>query len=160
MLPEKKALISRGESVFSIIITTIFLQLFFFLPEIIGIYFKAGSELSFIQLFNLDEITVFKVIVFVIFTINILIELIKIIKGRWTIKVAIITSVLSVISSALFIYTISNMNILNSDIVKKIEQYTPISFEKMILLTIAVIIIVTIGESISSLYKGIKYGGE
>ena len=160
MLPEKKALISRGESVFSIIIITIFLQLFFFLPEIIGIYFKAGSELSFIQLFNLDEITVFKVIVFVIFTINILIELIKIIKGRWTIKVAIITSVLSVISAALFIYTISNMNILNSDIVQKIEQYTPISFEKMILLTIAVIIIVTIGESISSLYKGIKYGGE
>ena len=160
MLPEKKALISRGESVFSIIIITIFLQLFFFLPEIIGIYFKVGSELSFIQLFNLDEITVFKVIVFVIFTINILIELIKIIKGRWTIKVAIITSVLSVISSALFIYTISNMNILNSDIVQKIEQYTPISFEKMILLTIAVIIIVTIGESISSLYKGIKYGGE
>ena len=160
MLPEKKALISRGESVFSIIIITIFLQLFFFLPEIIGIYFKVGSELSFIQLFNLDEITVFKVIVFVIFTINILIELIKIIKGRWTIKVAIITSVLSVISAALFIYTISNMNILNSDIVQKIEQYTPISFEKMILLTIAVIIIVTIGESISSLYKGIKYGGE
>lgn len=160
ILPEKKALISRGESVFSIIITTIFLQLFFFSPEIIGIYFKVGSELSFIQLFNLDEITVFKVIVFVIFTINILIELIKIIKGRWTIKVAIITTVLSVISAELFIYTISNMNIWNSDIVQKIEQYMPISFERMILLTIAVIIIVTIGESVSALYKGIKYGGE
>lgn len=159
-LPEKKALISRGEAVFSIIITTIFLPLFFFSPDIIGIYYKVGSESIYIQLFNIEGLAPFRVIIFIVFTINILIELIKIIKGRWTIKIAIITTVLSVISAVLFIYTISNMNIWNSEIVKKFEQYIPISFERMILFITAVIIIVTIGESVSALYKGSKYGGE
>ena len=158
-LPGEKALISRGNSIFSIIITTILLQLFFFSPEIIGIYYKvSGSELGFIQLFNLDEITAFKVIIFAIFTINILIELIKIIKGRWTTKIAIIITMLNVISAALFIYTITNMNIWNSDIVQKFGQYLPISFERMLLITIVVIVIVAISESVSVLYKGIKYG--
>lgn len=156
--PDKKALISRGESVFAIMIATIMLTLFFFLPEIIGIYYKSGSKLDFISLFNIEGLTRFKVIIFLVFTINILIELIKMIKGRWTIKIAIIITVLNVISAALFVHVIYNTNIWNSEIVQKLEQYTSISFERMIVLTTAVIIIITIGESASALYKGIKYG--
>ncbi len=159
ILPEKKALISRGESIFSIIFITIFLQLFFIAPQIIGLYYKVGTnELSFTRLFNIAELTAFKPIIFIIFAINILIELIKLIKGRWTVKIAAITSMLSVISAALFIYIISNMNIWNSEILPKIEQFLPFSFERMMSLVIALIILVTIGESFSALYKGIKYG--
>lgn len=101
-----------------------------------------------------------KTILFLVFTFNILVELIKIIKGRWTMKIAIITTALNVISATLFINVIYNTNIWNSEIVQKFEQYTPVSFERMILFTTAVIIIVTIGESISALFKGIKYGGK
>lgn len=157
-LPNKKALIPRGDSVFAIMIATMTLTLFSFLPEIIGIYYKAGGELNFIPLFNIEGLSSFKIIIFIVFTTNILIELIKIIKGRWTMKIAIITTVLNVISAVLFINAIYNMNIWNSEIVQKLEQYTTISFERMILLTTVVIIIITIGESVSALYKGIKYG--
>lgn len=159
-LPEKKALISRGESVVSIIITTIFLPLMFFYPEAIGIYYKVGGEFNFIPFFNIEGLAPFKIIIFLVFTINILIELIKIIKGRWTMKIAVITTGLNVISAALFVNVIYNTNIWNSEIVQKFEQYTPISFERMIILTTVIIIIVAIGESISALYKGIKYGGK
>lgn len=157
-LPEKKALISRGESIFSIMVATIVLTIFFFLPEIVGIYFTEGSEWNFIPLFNLEALASFKIIIFLVFALNILIELIKIIKGRWTLKIALITTVLNVISSALFISVINNMTIWNSEMVQQFEQYLPISFERVIFVIIAVIIIVTIGESVSSLYKGITYG--
>jgi len=159
-LPDKKAIISRGESIFAIMIATIILTLFFFLPEIIGIYYKAGDGLNFIPLLNLEGLARFKVIIFLVFTTNILIELIKIIKGRWTMKIAIITTLLNVISATLSINVIYKIDIWNSEIVQKIEQYTPVSFERIILITTAAIIIITIGESVSALYKGIKYGGK
>ena len=156
-LPEKKALISRAESVFAIMIATIALTLFSFLPEIIGIYYKVAGELNFIPLFNIDGLYPFKVIIFMVFTTNILIELIKIIKGRWTMKIAIIITVLNVISAVLFINVIYNMNIWNREIMQKLEQYIQIPFERLILLTTAVIIIITALESVSALYKGIRY---
>lgn len=159
-LPEKKELISRGESIFSIMVATIFLTLFFFLPEKVGIYFTGGSGWNFIPLFNWEVLASFKIIIFLVFTLNILIELIKIIKGRWTLKIAFITTLLNITSATLFISLISNMTMWNSEMVQQFEQYLPISYERVIFLISAVIIIATIGESISSLYKGIKYGGE
>lgn len=159
MLPKEKARISRGESIFSIILNTIFLQLFFFSPEMIGVYFQGSDrDLGFIRLFQIEAITAFKVIVFVVFTINILIELIKIIKGRWSLKTAVIISILNVISSGLSICVISNVKIWNPEMILTVEQYLPISFNRMIVGVIAVIIIITIFESASALYKGFKYG--
>lgn len=158
VLPEKKALISRGESVFSIVISTVFLLLFFLLYERIGIYYRTGSEFSFIPLFVSDQINPFRLFVFLIFTINIVVELIKIIRGRWTAKNAVIITILNVISAALFIHVIYNLDIWNNDFVLRFEEFIPITFDRAILLTALVIIIVTIGESTTALYKGFKYG--
>lgn len=157
-IPNKKALMSRSESVFAIMISTIMLTLFFFLTEKIGIYYMVGSELDFIPLFNTEGYAPFKTTIYFVFTINILTELIKIIKGKWTMKIAVITTVLNIISAALFVNILYNKNIWSIEIVQKFELYTPISFERMVLLIAAVIIIVTIGESVSALYKALKYG--
>ncbi|WP_034551845.1 hypothetical protein [Carnobacterium funditum] len=159
-LPEKKALISRGESVFSIVISTLFLLLFFFLYERIGIYYRSDGEFSFIPLLNIEKITPIRLFLFLIFTINILVELSKIIKGKWTLKIAFFTTLLNILSAILFITVIYNLNIWNSEFVQRFEQSIPISFERMILFTTIVIIIVTISESVSALYKGFKYGGK
>lgn len=159
-LPERKALISRGESIFSIMFSTIILTLFFFLPEVIGIYFMEGSEWNFIPLFNLEMLTSFKFMIFIIFTINILIELIKIIKGRWTLTIALITTALNVISAVLFITVIYNMDIWSPEIIQSFERYLPISFERLLTFLTVLVILVTIGESASALYKGFKYGSD
>lgn len=159
-LPKKKAMISRGESIFSIIISTIFLPVFFYLYKYIGIYYKVDNEIRYLPLFNEVDLAPFKIFIILVFTINIVIELLKIIQGRWTVKLAIITTVLSIISSTLFISILYKMNIWNPEIVQKFEQFMPISFERMVLLTTVGIIIVTIGESVFALYKGIKYGGD
>lgn len=157
-LPHKKALIPRGESIFSIIINTLILTSFFFAPERIGLYFKSGSQPNFMGFFNLEELVSLKLIIIAVFTINMLIEVIKIIYGRWTTKIAIIITALNIVSAALFITFLYNMNIWNSEIVRMIEQYTPVSLERIVLLTVATIIIVTIAESSSALYKGYRYG--
>ena len=157
-IPHKKAMISRGESIFSIIFTTIFTAIFFFSPEYVGIYYKAGSELGFIQALNLDAYESFKFVIIIIFTISIIKELIKIIQGKWTIRLAIIDTVLNIISTILSINIISSSSIWNSDIVQSIEKYIPISFDRILFVIIASIVIITISESLVALYKGFKYG--
>lgn len=159
-LPEEKTRISRGESIFSIIITTLILPLFFFSPNVIGFYYNVENQSRFLPLFNIEELTLFRMIIFIVFTLNILIELMKIVKGRWTFKLAATITVLNIASSSLLISALSNMKIWNNEVIIKLEQYTTISFDRIVIYTIALIIIVTIAESVSALYKGYKYGRE
>lgn len=158
-VPEKKVRISKGESIFSIIFTTLILPFFFFSPEVVDFYYNVESQVGFFPLFNMTELTLFRIIIFIVFILNLLIELIKIIKGRWTLNLAIIT-LLNIISSALLILAISNENIWNVESVHLFEQYTRFRFDQIILLIVAVVMITTIAESISILYKGYRYGNE
>lgn len=157
-ISHKKAIISRGESIFSIIFTTIFTAIFFFSPEYVGIYYKIGNDLRFVQVLNLDAYESFRFIILIIFTISIIKVLIKIIEGKWTIRLAIIDTILNIISSILSINIISNSSIWNSDIVQNIEKYIRISFDRILFIVIASIVIITISESLVALYKGFKYG--
>lgn len=157
-LPEEKARISRGESIFSIIITTLILPLFFFSPNVIGFYYNVESQSRFLPLFNIEELTLFRMIIFIVFVLNLLIELMKIIKGRWTFKLAGQITVLNIVSSGLLILALLNMSIWNNEVINKIEQFTTISFDRMLIYIVSFIIIVTIAESVSALYKGYKYG--
>jgi len=156
-LPDKKAMISRGESVFSIIISTVFLLLFFFMSERIGIYYSSGEGFDFVPMLNNDEVASIRFLILLIFTVNILVELIKIIKGRWTLKIAVAAAVLNVISAVLLVTVIYNPNIWNNDFVLRFEEFVPLSFERALVLTTAVIIIATMIESAVGLYKGFKY---
>lgn len=141
-----------------IIFTTIFTAIFFFSPEYVGIYYKIGNDLRFVQVLNLDAYESFRFIILIIFTISIIKELIKIIEGKWTIRLAIIDTILNIISSILSINIISNSSIWNSDIVQNIEKYIRISFDRILFIVIASIVIITISESLVALYKGFKYG--
>ena len=157
-LPNEKARISREESIFSIVFSTIFLTLFFFSPEAIGIYYFIGENMDFIPLFNLQALAIFRILIFIVFTFNILIELLKIIQGRWSRNLAIIVTVLNILSALILIYALSNAAIWNEEITKRFEEFLTIPFDRLIIFTIIIIIITTVAESASALYKGIRYG--
>ena len=60
-IPARKALIPRGESVFAIIATTVFLPLFFFFADKIGIYYKVGNDIEFLPVFMDHSLAALKV---------------------------------------------------------------------------------------------------
>lgn len=156
--PERKADISRGESVFSIIFSTVFLILFVLLSDRIGIYYDIGSDYTFIPLFNTEVLDNYLVLIVLVFIINILIEVIKVIKGKWTIRLAVVTALLNIISAAVFITIINTMSIWNNEIILEYEQFVPFSFERLILGLTLLVIVVTIAESGTALYKAYRYG--
>ncbi len=159
-VPKEKARISRGESVFSILFITIILTVLFFSPEAIGIYYFIGESMEFIPLFNLRELFLFRSLIFIAFTVEIFVEVIKIIKGRWTSKAAILVTGLNILSAGLVIYGLSNASIWNPEIISRIERFIPLSFEQILSLIIMGIVLVTVIESVSALYRGFKYGEE
>lgn len=55
-IPDKRAVISRGDSVISIIFITVFMALLIFAPQLFGVFHKDGKEIVNIScIFNLDE---------------------------------------------------------------------------------------------------------
>lgn len=157
-VPNEKARISRGESIFSIVFSTIFLTLFFFSPGAIGIYYFIGDNMNFIPLFNLQALAVFQILIFIVFTFDILIEMLKIIQGRWSRNLAIIVTALNILSALILIYALSNVAIWNEEITVRFEEFLTIPFDRLIIFTIIIIVMTTIVESVSALYKGIRYG--
>ena len=157
-VPNEKARISRGESIFSIVFSTNFLTLFFFSPGAIGIYYFIGDNMNFIPLFNLQALAVFQILIFIVFTFDILIEMLKIIQGRWSRNLAIIVTALNILSALILIYALSNVAIWNEEITVRFEEFLTIPFDRLILFTIITIVMTTIVESVSALYKGIRYG--
>lgn len=157
-IPARKALIPRGESVFAIIATTVFLPLFFFFADKIGIYYKVGNDIEFLPVFMDHSLAVLKVTILVVFVLNILSEVIKLVKGRWTLRVALATTALDVISASWLVLFLNRKDIWQGEFVSKFEQYSPLAFGRVILLITSVIIIVTVLEAGAALYKGLKYG--
>lgn len=159
-LPEKKARISRAESIFTIVFTTIILPIFFLSSDRIGFYFKIEKETQFFPLFNPEAISLFRVVIVIIFILTIIIELLKLVKGRWTLKLAITITVLDVLSSLFLVSAISSANIWDNRFIRQFESYAIISFNRLITLIVGVIVITTILVAISALYKGYKYGNK
>lgn len=157
-IPARKTLIPRGESVFAIIATTVFLPLFFFFADKIGIYYKVGNDIEFLPVFMDHSLAALKVTILVVFVLNILSEVIKLVKGRWTLRVALATTALDVISASWLVLFLNRKDIWQGEFVSKFEQYSPLAFGRVILLITSVIIIVTVLEAGAALYKGLKYG--
>jgi len=157
-VPKEKARISRSSSIITVIISTVFVTLFFFSPESIGIYYFIGNTMEFIPLFNLHELSLFRIFIFISFTLTIFGEVIKIFKGRWTRNLSIIVTALNIFSALLVILAIRNSDIWNDEIVVRIENFLMIPFSRILFIVVIGIILVTVGEAISDLYKGFKYG--
>lgn len=128
------------------------------MPELVGIYYKHNSAWASIPIFNVEILNHYKIIIILIFIFIILQESLKIIWGKWTSKRAIVYSFISVLSSGLTIMLFINSGIWNNQIFDNIYEYTKVEINSAINFIVITIVLVTIIEIVTSLYKGFKYG--
>jgi uncharacterized membrane-anchored protein len=161
-IPAKKATISRWELLFEVIFSTIFTIVFCFIPEALAAYIPSSEGTTIIPVFNIELLLSYRIFFIIIFILGILSVVLKFISGRWTLKLAITDSVLSIISMVFTLIIFTNVWSVNFaiDIASRIPE-AGIDFVKVwgsikngILVSI---IIVTIIEVVSNMYKGIKY---
>ncbi len=164
-IPQKEARISRAETITGIIFTTIFVSIIYFYPKIFAIYSSAPSGMKIVPIFNLEVLEGFKVIIALIFLIGIAKETVKLVAGRWSLKIAIITSMLSIASLVFTLLVFTNPNIYNPYLADELKGLfnLNLSFDlanaQYYASRVLIIIIIagSLGEIVGALYKGIKY---
>ncbi|QNO14218.1 hypothetical protein HYG86_05245 [Alkalicella caledoniensis] len=155
-VPQKEARISRVESGFSIVFTTIFFSLLYFNPQLFAIYSRGAEGTVVTPVLNIDALSGFKGMIIGIFLLNVLKETIKLIKGRWNLRLAVVTSILSAMSMIITLYVFNRPSIWNPELNAQIAKHLDIGIEQSTAV-LGIVIIASAIEIVTSLYKGYKY---
>ena len=109
-VPEKNERISRGETIVGIVFSIAFLLLFLWLaPSVIGIYNTNG----FVPMFNQEVLLRLWPLLLLITGVGIAKEVVKMLEGRYTFKVAFTTLITGILSLGLFVLLFFTKDIVN-----------------------------------------------
>lgn len=112
-VPEMKARISRSEPIVGLVFLGIFIVVFAFAPQYIGFWNAEGAE--FVSIFDLAVIRSVLWIFLISFAASAVKEIIKLIEGRYTIRLMLVTIFCNAVNLILVIYIIRNYPIWNDN---------------------------------------------
>ena len=163
-VPQKEAVISKEEVVFSILFSTTFIGILGFAPHIVAAYINNGvGGTTIIPVFNLAIISQFKMLLVAIFVLEVIKEAIKLYYGRWTLKVSIPLTVISIATTIITVSIFANSNIWNANFPFEVMKHLDINIAVSSFWSsfrtgfIIIVILSTLIEISTSLYKGIKF---
>ncbi len=167
-VPEKKAVISPLGPIISIIVSTGIITLIISMPEVFAAYFTGENGMTVIPLFNLNTIKDFTVLFGLLYLFGILKEVLKLILKRWSLKLSIPFSILSIISLVLVLIIFTSSSIWNPDFAGQLFQQASLAIdtdtinlnallEKVKTVFIIVLIVAYLIEIAEAMYKGVRY---
>lgn len=167
-IPQKKATIPRSEPITGIIFSTLFLIIFWSSLNFFGFgFFSEEASIKIVPIFNPVVIGTFKWLLIASLIIGIAKETLKLIAGRWTLKLALVVVGLSLVSMVLAAIFLTNPDIWNANFVSEVVGKADIDanlvgviWNQVTKNIIFVVIIAFILEAATALYKGFKASGE
>ncbi len=97
-IPVESARIKRADCIVGIVFSTAFMILFATLPWIFSAYIPVDGSLEIINVFNIDVIGQRIWLVFAIYAVGVLREIMKLIAGRWSFMLGVFLAVAGVVS--------------------------------------------------------------
>jgi hypothetical protein len=167
-VPDSKKEIKRSESIVGIIFSILFMVMFIYSSNLIGVYHLVDSRFTKVQMFNSETIRAILPLIFALVSIGILKECLKLVARRWTKRLAIYLFVINVVSFAIIAAIFTNPALWNpnfmSDMVhagivsRNGDDYQTI---KMIweIVTVRMILLIGLGYLIDTcelIYKGFR----
>lgn len=163
-VPVKEAAISPWESIVSILFSALFMTILYFAPQLFAVYIRNSADaMIVIPIFNFPVIFAYRALFFVIFTLSVLKEVLKLISRRWTLKLSVVFSVLSIATTALMVVIFINPAIWNPDFAGLVMKSTNLSIDfgsvwvKLTGAFIIIMIAACILDVSKAMYKGVKY---
>ncbi|MBQ4058355.1 MAG: hypothetical protein IJD40_05430 [Lachnospiraceae bacterium] len=172
-VPDKRAVISRGDSVFSIIFTIVFIVLLIFAPQVFGAFhYEGGKLISSTCIFNLDEWDrIVPLFVFSLFVgmVNYIVRLVIGYHCKTVMYSTIITNTVQIAIAFILLNYFPFFNVDFANQVKSMMEITTFSngdilfywgskrFDNFMLLFIVLISLLDIGVS---LYKTLRYNNK
>lgn len=112
-IPKEKA-ISKVEVFLGLLWTAIWASVYFNASSLLGVYEKGSNGLEFVMpSLNQDVLISYWPLVILVLGLEIAIDMYKLITGQWTRKIAVLNTVMQVVSSIVFIIIISNDQLFN-----------------------------------------------
>jgi len=169
-IPDKRAVIDRGESVFSIIFITVFVALLIFAPQLFGAFhYDGGKVTSIASVFNMNEWDRILPLLVVSLLVGMVDEIIRLVSGYYC-KVVMYSSIIcsgfQLITSVILLKVFPILNPSFAEEIKQATGRTGFSegdllrfwgtpgFENAIL---AIFCAISLSEIVVSIYKTLKY---
>ncbi len=163
-IPEKKAAIPPAEPIAAILFSTLFIALLYFAPQLLAVYIpRDPSGMTMVPVFDTAMLREYRLLLAGMYIFNTAKEALKLVSGRWTIRLSVIFSLMSILSAALALIVFSNPSIWNPNFAAEIIKYANAGFEFLnvwLRLTTWIIMFIILGCFIdvsTALYKGFKY---
>lgn len=158
-VPKNKAKISKADSIVGIIFSVVFLCVFLFAPQVICVF--STKPFTMTPIFNTETIHSLWY-VFVMFTVlGIGREIVKLIEGRYNIKVMVTTIITNVASGILTVWWLLQDNIMNPEFatriytifgdkeaIVKIFSHFSVFFMAIIIIALSIDLIVTVIKTV------------
>ncbi|WP_394231303.1 HAAS signaling domain-containing protein [Niallia oryzisoli] len=155
-IPKKKA-ITKCEVFGGFLWTAIWASIYFYADHLVGVYEGGGGRLDFIMpALNQEVLLSYWPAVIAVITIEIALYLYKFIKGQWTQKMAIWNTAHEIIATGLFIFIISNNNLLQQEFVSYMADIFSILPEQFTAWLTGGIILMFVVFSILSIIDGFR----
>lgn len=166
LIPSQKANIPMYQPIMGIIFTILVAVLFAFAPQLMGVININNTTATTIPVFDLTILEQALPLFLFCFGLGILREIIKLIEGRYTTRVAVATIVLDVISLIITIIIFSRNEIWNPNFVSQIivlydfGNDIPIQaiWNNFTTFFISVFVFAFVIDSVDTFYRSIRYG--
>lgn len=167
-LPNKKRIISRGETVFSMFATILFTSLLYFQPALIALYLKDSNGIMYkFSLFEINRLESYMIFILVLAIMQLCMFIWKFISGNWSIPMAIGNAIYNVVACILMIFMVNDHSLFNKDFVAKISEIIQKSpkdnmgpwLNNSILVFSIIFIAICIWDSVSAFIKCRKING-
>jgi hypothetical protein len=164
-LPEvsvtNKRKISRVETAFSMFFSMLFLIIIYYQPQLIGIYEKNGNGITLsAPLFIVERLQSYIFIIILVAFLGFGIQIWKFIAMKWSVPLAIANTIYNLASCILVLLMISDGSLLNQSVISSLANLTEVlpsqltnTWQWGIRVSIAVLILVTLGDSINGFVK-------
>ena len=167
-IPKKEELLKPVDSIFGIIFAVLFIVLFNFAAQFIGVYqFESGKLISVIPIFSQQGLNSFLPLITVLYCVSVLKECIKLILGKWTLALGITITLIDLILMVFCAFIFTNPTVWNSNFVNELNalSITPLDMDIGLDViwsgvTKGFIYVIALGfiiDGLVALIKGIKY---
>ncbi len=169
-VPDKRAVISRGGCMVSIVFTIVFATLLAFAPEVFSSFrFSDGKIMNAACLFNLEKWGLILPVFLVALAVNLVDQIVRLVTGYYCKVVMVSNIICNTIQMVCAVTLIKFMPLFNPNYEKQVEEvFGNISFSKGDIfyywgtpwvgnIILLFILLFTIGEMIETVYKTVKY---
>ena len=159
-----KKKISRGETMFSMVLTVLFTAVIYIKPQLIALYIKDDNGvLNATSMFNVEGLQSYLPIFFGFLIVQFGIFIWKYIAGSWNLPLAIGNAIYNVAFCILIIIMINDQALFNTEFFSKFVEYSKESsvqasswFDMSKWVFVAVFVVINIWDSISSIIKSLS----